>query len=410
MTANVQCVVHAMTPTNILAALCAVETVYPKQLAGLNLTLVTHYPGGSDSLAAEFAAVARAITGTFTYVRHVVSLPQSLYDQLERSPGAALPSAQALRKLIGVERADAWFYAHDLSGDLVPALASAYPASTCICFGDALGQVFQKDVHLGFLSRSTAIDSVETHQRGTIKSLARALWAKVAISRARSGRATISGSIVPDRAVLILPVDQSGDFLPRTRLTVCPKPIVARIMEKTSAACDALSGHIDDVLARTAGRNRCLLLTENWAESKTIDFDQEIRLYCDMIERNFLPGSVVLVKTHPGEELSRASRLADLLGDKYDFISLDDGLRRYPIELWPKLVRSCRVVSTMYPCLSLKFLYDVDVLQVMSDAFVERWFPPWTWASYKNALELNMQPLARLPRWNGKSVLWSGSH
>src|SRR5262245_48144269 len=136
MSADVQCVVHAMTPTNILAALCAVETVYPKDLARLNLTLVAHYPGGSDSLAAEFADVARTITGAFSYVRRVISLPQSLYDKMERSPITGAPSEEAIRRLTGVERLDAWFYAHDISGNLVPALASAYPKATSICFGD----------------------------------------------------------------------------------------------------------------------------------------------------------------------------------------------------------------------------------------------------------------------------------
>jgi hypothetical protein len=414
MTEDVQCVIHAMTPTNVLAALCAVETLFSRRLAALELTLIAHYPGGSDALAAEFTAVSRAITKPFSYVRRVISLPQSLYDQLERKPGETWPSALALRKIVGIERPDAWFYAHDVSGDLVLALANAYPASTRVCYGDALGQVFQKEIHLGFLG--LAPRTSPTKERPTSGRLNRAvarLLRSLGSGATTAGQSAkpwsiISGSLVPDHAVLILPVDQSGRFLAHTKLTVCPRQVALSTFRKAAEACADLSEYIGSVLAKTSGRLKCLLLTENWAESNTIDFDQEMRLYCSIVEAHCQAGSVVFVKTHPGEEFPRVPLLAERLQGKYEIFGLDKRFQRYPIELWPALITTCRVISTMYPCLSLKFIYDIDVLQVMDDAFIEQWFPPWTWASYKNSLELNMQPLRRLSSWDGRSVLWRG--
>jgi hypothetical protein len=414
MTVAVQCVVHAMTPTNVLAALSAVKTLFSQRLATLELTIIAHYPGGSDVLAAEFASVSRAITKPFSYVRRVISLPQSQYDQLERSPGETWPSALTLRKIVGVERPDAWFYAHDVSGDLVLALANAYPASTSVCYGDALGQVFQKEIHLGFLGLAP-----QTSPKSERPKSSRLYRAVAGLVRSLTSDATtggqpakpwsmVSGSLVPDHAVLILPVDQSGSFLPLTKLTVCPRQVALSIFRKAAEACTDLSEYIGSALAKTSGRLKCLLLTENWAESNTIDFDQEMRLYCSIVEAHCQVGSVVFVKTHPGEEFPRVPLLAERLRGKYEIFGLDKRFQRYPIELWPALITACRVISTMYPCLSLKFIYDIDVLQVMDDAFIEQWFPPWTWASYKNSLELNMQPLRRLSSWDGRSVLWRG--
>ena len=61
-----------------------------------------------------------------------------------------------------------------------------------------------------------------------------------------------------------------------------------------------------------------------------------------------------------------------------------------------------------YPVLSLKYLYDIDVIQPMDSEFIEKWFPKWTWASYKNSLSLYSEPLKRLSSWDGMSILWSG--
>ena len=61
------------------------------------------------------------------------------------------------------------------------------------------------------------------------------------------------------------------------------------------------------------------------------------------------------------------------------------------------------------PVLSLKYLYDLDVIQPMDDSFIEKWFPEWTWTFCKNALSLNMEPLKRLPHWGYSSILYSGN-
>ncbi len=404
MTSGTRCIVNAMTPTNILAAICAIETIYAGRLHTLDVTLVAHYPGGSDLLATEFADVARALARPFAYIRRVVGLRQSDYDKLERDPGQLLPAAAALRQVLGAEQADVWLYSHDVSGTLTPALMQAYPTAERICFGDALGQVFQKDFHLGLLGQAAPKDVTDGRRPGIVTK-----WlALVGRRAALKPGAIVSGSLIPDRAVLILPVDQSGEFLRFSRLTVCPKPLVKDVFGVVSDSCRDLTAYAAGLLSASSGRARFLLLTENWAETTTIDFEREIELYCEILNAHCPPGSVILVKTHPGEELPRIPILMERLRNKYEIVGMDRRFQRYPIELWPALVQACTVISTMYPSLSLKYLYDLDVIQPMDEKFVEKWFAPWTWASYKDSVALNMRPLERLSTWNGRGVLWEG--
>lgn len=61
-----------------------------------------------------------------------------------------------------------------------------------------------------------------------------------------------------------------------------------------------------------------------------------------------------------------------------------------------------------YPVLSLKYLYDMSVIQPMTNLVIEKYFASSLWDSYKNAIELNMAPLGRLENWDGKSLLYEG--
>ena len=131
-------------------------------------------------------------------------------------------------------------------------------------------------------------------------------------------------------------------------------------------------------------------------------------MYCSMIKENLASNGVVFLKSHPGETLPRNERIKEKLGNSYEVIELDKKFKRYPIELWRQLVIECKIVCISYPVLSLKYIYNKDVVFSMTDNFIEKWFPEWIWASYKNSASLYMEPLKNLAGWDGKSVLWSG--
>jgi hypothetical protein len=140
-----------------------------------------------------------------------------------------------------------------------------------------------------------------------------------------------------------------------------------------------------------------------------MDFDREVEMYCSIIMQYCKAGGVVFLKSHPGETLPRNERIKERLGSFIEVIELDKKFKRYPIEVWKDLVLKCSVICMSYPVLSLKYLYDIDVFQPMDHAFIEKWFPEWTWASYKNSLSLYMEPLRKLATWDGTGILWAGS-
>ena len=53
-----------------------------------------------------------------------------------------------------------------------------------------------------------------------------------------------------------------------------------------------------------------------------------------------------------------------------------------------RLVRACTPICMSYPTLSIKYLFDVDVIQPTDEAFIEKWYPERFWRSYKNGLSL----------------------
>jgi hypothetical protein len=192
-------------------------------------------------------------------------------------------------------------------------------------------------------------------------------------------------------------------------LTVCSKQSVHDVLDLCSSNAVDLRRYLQELLPVHNDRKKYLLLTDNFSEGNFMDFDTEIQMYCSVIQTFCRDGGVIYLKSHPGETLPRNERIQTALGSAYEIVELEKRFKRYPIELWKELVRRSSVISMSYPVLSLKYLYDIDVIQPMDHAFIERWFPKWTWRSYKNSLSLYMEPLKKLPAWDGQSVLWAGN-
>jgi hypothetical protein len=182
-----------------------------------------------------------------------------------------------------------------------------------------------------------------------------------------------------------------------------------QLFERGASGCADFTQYIDSLLARCGTRQKYLLLTENNAEGSFLTFENDVEMYCAVVRESCAPNSVIILKAHPGESLPRNDAIRAGLGGDFEVLEVDPRFKRYPIELAVRLVRECTVICMSYPRLSLKYLYGVDVIQPMDDAFIERWFPRQFWRSYKNAVMLYERPFERLSSWDGRSVLWSGA-
>ncbi len=401
------CLVYAISPIHAVSAVSAILTRHVS--SKVSVVILVHWPGAEAELVRELADIIKTMFREFSFVERIIPVSSITISGIVAEK--SIPKAVArLREVAGVDHADEIYYPHNVVGTLYQTLSTLFRKAHRICFGDAMGEVFERDVHLSYLGISAdASPPVSTGFRARLMSI-------LDIGRLirRGQDKGTNGSIVlkdppPHEAVLILPVDQSGAFLKEIPLTVCPRKLVVDVIDRCAESCTELRTYIESLLDRHKGRRRFLLLTENLSEGNFADFEREVEMYCRMVLEHCEPGDVVYLKSHPGETLPRGERIAELLAGKYEVVELDKRFRRYPVELWRSLVLESTSISMSYPVLSLKYLYDMNVIQPMSNGFIEYWFPEWTWASYKNSLSLYMEPLGRLDAWDGKSVLWAGS-
>ncbi len=302
-------------------------------------------------------------------------------------------SVQALKKISLPESADFIFLAHDVVGNFFENLKEIYPESESVCYGDALGQFFQREVHLSYLQKGHGV------------------WkdAKRLIHKITGRAAAHVPSAPKDYAVLTIPVSQAP--FPRATTLIVPEKHIAL---ETIASCTQnnalLTQYCNTIIQEIDEHkgNACLLMTENMSEGNFISNDTEINMYADGIIKNCAEGDLVYIKPHPGEIFDRAALLKEKLGNRYVIKKFNAEYKRYPIELFRPILEKCLVISMFYPALSLKYLYNIDVIQPMDDALIDRYFDKPFRKSYKNAIGLNMVPLGRLQGWNGKDLLYNG--
>jgi hypothetical protein len=395
---------YVISPVHVIGAVAAARSIHPT--APVRITIAVYWPGVPAEQVEEIAAIVRQMANPLSDVDACMVVTGERADSFERQ--AEVDPGAARRGLFGDTDFAEIYYAHDVVGRFYQALAMAFPHARRICYGDGLGNVYQRDYHLGLLRDPT--DGSEKGEREP----RRGWWRNCLASLRRCVRSAepvraIPSQFQPDAAALILPVDQSGGFLRDVQLTVVPRATALQLFEHGAAGCTDFIAHIDDLLARHAGRTKYLLLTENNAEGHFLAFDKDVEMYCAVVRDFCAPDSVIILKAHPGESLPRNEAIRASLGGDFEVVEIDPRFKRYPVELAVSLVRECKVICMSYPRLSLKYLYGIDVIQPMDDAFIERWFAPQFWRSYKNAVTLYEKPLERLAGWDGRGVLWAGA-
>jgi hypothetical protein len=411
----VKCLVYLISPVHAISAICAVKRLHGD--AELSVAAVIHWPGVSDEMVVEIKDTIRNMARGLSVFESFTVVTQDQVDGAFSSL-ATRELALYLKNETGLDGFDEIYYPHDVVGQLYSYLCSSFPKAKRICYGDALGNVYEKEVHLSYINNLPE-DDLRTPVLIKLKHLARRI-----IDGLRHDRNTykndestdsieevcVVADCKPNVAALVLPVDQSGNFLEGVELEVCGRELLQKVVESCIDSTENLNRYIDGVLNEHNSKRKLLLLTENLAEGNFMDFDVEIDMWSSIVREAGNPGDIVFIKPHPGEVLARIDAIRKKLEPDFEVVELDAKFKRYPIEIWKSLLLNSTVLCMSYPVLSLKYLYDIDVIQPMDDEFIEKWFPERMWASYKNCRMLYMEPLKRLPEWDGKSMLWSGSN
>lgn len=404
-------VVLVILPTHIIGALSAVRTLHGD--SDIKVTIAAYNPAmNKGDTFKEISAVIDSMAKAFPFVERVVPIALDEGNDLFSS-GNFDEAATLLKGLLGIEECHEIYYPHDVMGIIYQSLASIYPDAARVCYGDALGLVIEKEAKLSQATSSKV--SAKAFNIGLfLGTTMRKIAAPVIGDREGKAAKLRSGlyakKFAPNKMALILPIFHSGGLDRVVPLTVCKKETALDVIGVCLLGCPELSDYIVELLARFKGREKFLLMTENYADAKRIELDREIEMWCAIIEEYATPGSVVLIKSHPGEVLPRNERIKERLSGDYEIVALDERFKRYPIELWQGLVGETIAICMSYPGISLKYLYGIDVIQPTSETFVERWFPEWTWDLYKDHIEIYTEPLKNLEDWDGESALWRGKY
>jgi len=353
----VTCIFQIFSPLNLICAVAAARTLFGDEWRGL---ILSAWPGLGAEQETELTATIRAIATAAPEVSFV-------------------PDIDALSTRIEASEAVPIFFAHDVVGEAIDRLKTAFPRARWICYGEGMGVAFDKRHVLDLLQneRPTFLNRLGIRKKP-------ASWCEY---------------------VLAIPADQTGSLVEQRSLRVIPRSIVKTFIDQIRSKCPAIA----EFETKTIGhRSRCaLLMTENHAEGNFIKIDDEVALYVDILRKNVEPGAVVLVKPHPAEQFNRANAIR-AAAPEFSILDTPHELRRFPVEVMSGLASNSTCICMSYPSVSLKYLYSTSVIQPMTKAIIKRWFPPNVWRSYMDALRIYDEQIAALDQWDGKSLLYRG--
>jgi hypothetical protein len=379
------CLLYLLTPIGFTAAMSAVYSLALRDSEDdLRVTCFLYTPVVDQARGEEIMAILSTFSQGFPAVEtmlHVSGRQKEAFFAHE----ALEQGIRDLKRFIGRDIFTEIYYSHDITGgEMIRLLCLAYPEARCICYGDGLGIVKNRELHLSLL---------HVHSGETIK----------------TAQGWELGPFKTDTAALVLPIDQAGDFFEQVPLHVCEQEIVSDVLARCIDAAGELQRYLRELVERYARGNIYLLLTENMAEARYLGFDRDIDMYSTMVRQYVPSGSVVLVKGHPLEALPRGEGIQRKLKGEYDIVPLAKTYQRYPIETWKELLqRTSRIVCLTFPAISLRYLYGIEVVQPMDEVFIETWFDRWTWDSFKEFRRRLVTTLANLESWDRKSALYRG--
>lgn len=271
------------------------------------------------------------------------------------------------------------YYAHDVTHARILSLAAhSWPGAERICYGDGFG-IFYSNQRVYHLLRLTW----NTH--------------------------SFLKDFTANRRMGLLPMDCTCEADSSVPLEVVPQKFMLDAISAVTSAVPVLNQTTESLLAAHEDSPKALLLTENHAESGCISFENDVRMYCDIILNHTKPDAVVFLKSHPGEKFPRNEAIRAALKNERVCIALPDALRFYPVELLNRLIEASEpIVCCSYPRLTLAWLYDKEVINPMASMeFLHRWFPKAVWRSYEDAIHTYEEPVRLLSEWNGEGMLWT---
>ena len=212
-------ILYIISPAHILSAICAIKSLH--ELVNREVIVIVHWPGVNEQINTEITKIVEEMANGFFFIKKILSIPWKKKEELLANPDI-YEGIEQFKGIIGITEVDEIYYAHDIDGGMFQLLCTAYPNAKRICFGDTLGNVYEKEVHLGYINRQKQDISLNQLVESLFKILKDRIK-RVIFTNQEKVLWQLQKEYKPHQAVLILPVDQSGNFLKRIPLVISKK-------------------------------------------------------------------------------------------------------------------------------------------------------------------------------------------
>jgi hypothetical protein len=291
-------------------------------------------------------------------------------------------TAGRFKALFAGQEYDQVYFTQDVVGHFAQLAMLAYPKAAHIMVGDGLGYVLDKEY---LIACATG--------RGWDESR-RLMRHKPSAPEA-------------DKAVLIIPADQTGDCLIGKELLIVPKLLVQAVLEDFRRVTPELKTYSESII-QSSRLPRYLMILGNFADAGATSEEKELAMYLEILARCVPKGAAVFLKGHPLAVKPVAQRLLESMQSDYAATLLAPEYGFYPMELWADLVNACQVVAVAYCAISLRYLYHKPVIYALGPELIEKYLNPQTWVYCKESDVAYREQFERLEGGEGGGLMGWG--
>lgn len=209
--------------------------------------------------------------------------------------------------------------------------------------------------------------------------------------------------IIPDAAIGLLPTDVE-DFFTNNKipLTVINKNIVLDSLSRVPLIKKMVTNYLKFLNKEYPNLIKAFLMTSCLAEVGEMSLENEINMNIDIIKTFFPLGSLVIVKPHPREQISKINIYKNILKNEYKIIEFDKHLKTLPIEVMPNFISQCSYFVTYgTSSITLKYLYGINHIDTRE--ILQKYGK--TAVSEKE--KIFDESLKKLESWNGKGLIYN---
>lgn len=314
-----------------------------------------------------------------------------------------------LKNKIGTYDFDEIFLARNYIGMGSTLILNSYPKATRVAYGDGFGLVgtqiftevfssnianlFGRFVRVGkkVLFGQMSVTGIYNRIQGVVK---------------RKLNIEVLPLLPFDAAVLVLPIDYSGVYLDHIPLYVPSREHLLNVLDRINIWMPELNEYCLDLIKNITG-DCYLYLFISPTESGCTSLSNEVAMYLETIRENSPRGTTIFIKLHPRKPVTFANYLLADLKDDYNTIIINQRkFKSIPVEFWIPLIMRCKIVSFSSSSLSLKYIYNKNVITGFSVDRIRKYFFKKSWVIFEDDYYLWREAVEALKTWDGKSILW----